>query len=253
VKGLAAQSSFAIALACTSIAWTPPLARASDLAAFLRRAEKMATSNRAVRADIQITHGEAPAEEAVLVIDPAAGRQLFALRSSGWRSLLPLDWGKGKAVTATGAKPREYGVDDPLAGTDLRGMEFFPFWKTDYTTAFISDDSRLEKTVTMYAPRDVPYVLFVVTFDKEKLVAHIVKYYRDSTNNLVRLRTDSDFVMVGSRPRPQRIVIDDFGENSRTTIDLHWKVLDGVPKGLMGDDTFDKATIDWKAPADAVK
>jgi hypothetical protein len=248
VERLAAQSCFAVALACALIACAPPRATASDLAAFLKRAEKMASNNRAVRADIEITHGDGPAQQAVLIIDPAAGRQLFAVRSSGWRSLLPLGWGKGEAVAGRGAKPKPYDVDEPLAGTDLRAMEFFPFWKTDYSLAFISDDSRLEKTVTLYAPHDVPYVLFVVTFDKAKLVAHLVKYFRDSTNNLVRLRTDSDYVMVGSRPRPQKIVIDDFTENSRTTIDLHWKVLDSVPKALMDEDTFDKATIDWPGP-----
>jgi hypothetical protein len=246
--------SFLVAvLACVAFVVVPSPSAGSDLAAFLGRAEKMAAHNRPVRADIRMRHNSDAAEEAVLIIDPAAGRQLFAVRSSGWRALLPLAWADGKAAKSRTAEPSSHGIDEPIAGTDVRGMEFFPFWKTDYATAFISDDSRLEKTVTLYAPDEVPYVLFVITFDKSKLVPHSLKYYRDSMSNLVRLRTDSDHVMVGSRPRPRRIVIDDFTENSRTTLDLAWQVLESVPEGLTDEERFNEAAIDWPAPAVAAR
>jgi len=236
-----------VALLCCLIATAVVAASAStsDLAAFLERAEKMAVHNRAVRADIKISREGVAPESAVLIIDPASKRQLFAVKSSGWRSLLPLAWADGKAVENRGGKTVRYGVDQPLAGTDFRAMEFFPFWTTDYSTAFISDDSRLEKTVTLYARESTPYKLFVLTFDKTKLVPNLIKYYRDSFNNLVRLRSDSDYVMVGSRPRPQKIVVQDFTENSRTTFELAWRLLDRVPAGLMDEGSFATADIDW--------
>jgi hypothetical protein len=64
-------------------------------------------------------------------------------------------------------------------------------------------------------------------------------------NNLVRLRRDSEFVMVGSRPRPTQIEIRDFTENSTTVYQLTWRALDSVPAGLTQESSFDKAAIEW--------
>jgi hypothetical protein len=222
-------------------------ASGSDLAAFLERAERMAAFTRPVRADIRVVRDGAPVEHAVMIADPAAGRQFFALKSSGWRALMPLEWGNGKVVKKDGARPAAVSVDEPLPATDLRAMEFFPFWKTDYMTAFISDANRLEKTVTLYGREPAPYVLFVITFDKEKLVPLTLKYYRENMNNLVRLRRDSEFTMVGSRPRPRRIEIRDYTENSNTTLEIDWRVLDQVPAGLTTDDGFHKVALEWPA------
>ena len=124
-------------------------------------------------------------------------------------------------------------------------MEFFPFWETDYSTAFISDSSRLAKTITLYARDEVPYILFVITFDKAKLVPLATKYYKDQMNNLVRMRNDSDHVMVGSRPRPRKIEITDFGENRTTRLALRWRILDSVPAGVTSEAGFHNAEIEW--------
>lgn len=220
-------------------------AQANDLAAFLERTEKMAAYPHPVRADIRLVHGDF-ADDAVVIIDPSAKRQFLALKSSGWRALMPLDWSAGKAAdTTTGTKVATFGSDQPLPRTDLRAMDFFPFWEGDYDKAFISDTNRLEKTVTLYARPGLPYVLFVITFDKEKLVPLAMKFYKDTVNNLVRLRRDTDIVMVGARPRPRHIEIQDFAENSTTTLDLTWRTLDSVPAGLTDDAAFQKADIDW--------
>jgi hypothetical protein len=240
----AARSAAVIAAVVLALTGPPILAWGSDLAAFLERAERMATFSRPVRADIKITRDGKVVDTALLVIDPNTNREFVALKSSGWRALLPIGWGQGKAMTAQGSAPVAFGVDDPLPATDLRGMEFFPFWKTDYTTAFVSDSNRLEKTVTLYA-RDVPYVLFVITFDKEKMVPVVIKYYKDNMNNLVRLRRDSDFVMVGSRPRPRHVEIRDFTENTATTFDITWHSLESVPPGLTEESSFHTTAIEW--------
>jgi hypothetical protein len=245
MKSIAVRTSWLLALLATSLAGSPARAWASDLSAFLDRAEQMALFNRPVRADIKVMRDDKLIDTAVLMVDPAAKRQFLALKSTGWRALLPIGWGQGKAVPAAGKSAVSLSMDDPLPETSLRGMEFFPFWKTDYNTAFVSDSNRLEKTVTLYGREGVPYVLFVLTFDKEKLVPLAIKYYKDNMNNLVRLRRDADFVMVGSRPRPRRIEIRDFTENSTTTYDIAWQALDSVPAGVMQESSFDKAAIEW--------
>jgi len=230
---------------CLAAQLSTAAADSSDLAAFLERAEKMATFSGPVRADIRVLRGTELLDQAVVVIDPAAGREFLALRSSGWRALMPLNWSAGKAAPSRGGKLEGFGPDQPLPRTDLRAIDFFPFWDCDYRTAFISDSTRLEKTVTLYARKDTPYVLFVITFDKEKLVPLTLKFYKDSMNNLVRLRRDSDFVMVGSRPRPRRVDIQDFVENTSTTLELAWRALESVPSGLIDEASFPTANLDW--------
>jgi len=232
-----------IVVAACSAAW----ATRADLTGFLERAQKMSAHNKAVRADIELTLPDGSTEEAVLMVVPEKNRSFIAFRSSGWRALMPLDWDKGKVVRKKGGKPEAYGVDEPLAGTDIRGIEFFPFWGSDYSTAFISDSTKNEKTITLYAPDEIPYILFVITFDKTTLVPVTTKYYRDQMSNLVRLREDTDYRMVGSRPRPGKIVITDYTENSTTKAKLTWRTLDAVPDELFGDATFYKADVEWGA------
>jgi len=235
--GLAAALLLSIAL--------PATADRADLNAFLERAHRMCTFNGPARADISITYADGKTDEAVLIVSPGEKRQFLAFKSSGWRALMPMGWGNGKAVKAAGGEPVAFSADEPLAGSDVRAMEFFPFWETDYSTAFISDSSRLAKTITLYAPDEVPYILFVITFDKARLVPLATKYYKDEMNNLVRLRSDSDHVMVGSRPRPQKIEITDYDENRTTTLALSWRTLDQVPAGVTSDASFHKAEIEW--------
>jgi hypothetical protein len=217
----------------------------TDLDAFLERTARMAQHPTPARADITIRTGTGETDEAVLIVDPASGKQFFAVKSTGYRALSPMDWTGGKAVAKAGAAAVPHGADEQFAELDVRPMEFFGFWADYYQTAFISDDNRLEKTVTVYARKEVPYILFVVTFDKEKLVPLLTKFYKDEMNNLVRIRKDSEHVMVGSRPRPQRIVITDYTDNEETTLSLRWKALDSAPAELFGEASFDSANIEW--------
>jgi len=220
------------------------LAVSGDLGAFLARAQRMSALTKPVRADVTITRADNSTDQAVLIIDPEPpGRQYLSVASSGWRSLMPLTWKPGRVVRRTSAKPEALGADDPIAGTDFRPMEFFAPWAQDLDTAFISDESRLEKTVTLYAAADTPYSLYVVTFDKAKIVPLTTKYYRGDFTTLVRLRENSDYTMVGSRPLPQTITIHDYTENSKTSLALKWSVLEHVPDGLMDVDRFYKTAL----------
>ena len=142
----------------------------SDLIAFLERSERMVSYTSAVRADLTITTSDGGTSKAVAIVDPK-GERVFYAAGKSWRALAPLAWNAtGKVSVSTGAKPTDFGPDDRLGDTDLRPMDFFPFWAiADYNSAFVSDDTRLEKTVTLYAPDENPYMLFVLTFDKEKM------------------------------------------------------------------------------------
>jgi hypothetical protein len=209
-----------------------PIARpahAGDLAAYLERVERMNTANEKVEADVVVREADGTTRSLRLSIDPAGdGRLVLEDAASGWKSETPLAWKEGTVVRKTGDKPATIGVDEPLAGTDLRGIDFFPFWKTDYGRALTSDENVREHTISLYADKGRPYSLYVVTFDKEKMVPRMLKFYRDSFNNLVRIRTDKGWVMVGSRPRPGAMLVKDFAANTLRTYTFSWRVA-GAP------------------------
>ncbi len=230
------------AIAAATLAAPPAFAVPSDLVAFLERTERMASYPKAVAADISIEHGDSH-DRAFVAVNPEAGKLFLAVRSSGWRALMPLDWNDGIAVRDGKRKP--WKADQPAPGTDLRPMEFFPFWRSNYGMAFISDENRTEKTITFYTDKVSPYELIVITFDKTRLVPTMVKYYQGAMNTLVRLRRNSDFSMVGSRLRPRSIVFDDFQENRHSKCRLRWRILDEVPADLFSENTFAEATIAW--------
>lgn len=238
LPGLAPLAAAALCLAVPGLLSVPP-AHAGDLAAFLERAERMTTVNEKVEADITIRDPDGSQRKAHVALDPAEGGSLvFEEPDTGFRADVPLAWKDGKAIAKTGASPEKFGTDDTFPGTDLRPLDFFPFWKTDYSRALTSDENPLEQTISLYADKGRPYALYVITFDKARLVPHMVKYYRDTFNNLVRIRTDKDWVMVGSRPRPGAILIKDFAGNSLRTYTFSWRLAgaaEPVPAAPSGD------------------
>jgi hypothetical protein len=235
-----------LACAAGGLFATAASADRSDLVSFLERAARMGAYTSPVRADIKVTKTDGTTFDAVAIIDSKAQALFFSKTDGSWRALTPLSWKRsGKSASEGQSGLRDFGVDGRLANTDLRPIDFFPYWAdSSYDTAFISDNTRMQKTVTLYAPDEIPYVLFVVTFDKEKIVPLTTKYYVGAMNNLVRLRTDSDHVMVGARPRPTKIVIDNYEDNTKTVYELRWQVLESVPPGVMDEAAFSKAAIE---------
>lgn len=215
----------------------------SDLVAFLERTERMAGYPQAARADLVIRRSDGSTTRGLLVVDPKAGKLLLALQKPPWRALMPLDWGKGKALHK--GRVVTWDANQPAPGTELRPMEFFPFWRGNYESAFVSDETTNEKTVMLYTAKKTPYELFVITFDKTKLTPLEIKYYEESMSNLVRLRRNSGFVMVGSRPRPAAIEIDDFAENRHCRIELKWQAEPELPEGLLDEAKFATVPLTW--------
>lgn len=205
-------------------ATAPSPAHSGDLAAFLDRSERMTTVGQKTEAAVTITDADGTTRKAHLVLDPAEGGiALLEDAGTGWKSKTPLAWKDGVATPKSGAASAPLGVDAPLDGSDLRGIDFFPFWKTDYARAFVSDENTSEQTVSLFAEKGRPYSLYVITFDKAKLVPRMVKFYKDTFNNLVRIRTTENWVMVGNRPQPTQISVRDFTSNTERTYTFDWK------------------------------
>ncbi|NQY90194.1 MAG: hypothetical protein HRT46_00880 [Deltaproteobacteria bacterium] len=235
----AAVTATALLLATT----VPSPASLADLYKFLERVERMAVPTHILRAELDIITGDGDPVKAVLFVSPGdEPRMVIDIPAADWRALLPFAWGKG-LVARGERRPVSMSVDEVIPGTDLRPMEFFAFWKTDYNSTFVSDESTNEKTVSLYPPETVPYELFVIGFDKARMVPLTSKYYTGTMSNLARLRLDSKHIMVGSRLRPTHIEIRDYGENRTTTVELAWSVLAELPDGITTDAGFHLAVL----------
>jgi len=240
--------TLAAATLVLALAASTPEAEAirSDLTAFLERTERMATHTHPVRADITITKSDGATTKAVAIVNPKEERLFYAANDGSWRALAPLEWdAKGKVSATKGAQPTGFGANDRLGDTDLRALAFFPFWsRSDYGNAFISDNSRLQKTVTLYPTKGNPYMLLVLTFDKEKMVPETIKYYSGEMNNLVRLEMQSDYKMVGARPLAQKIIVNNYEDNTTTTYAIEWTLVQSLPEALLDESTFHTASLD---------
>jgi hypothetical protein len=243
-----ASSVLVLLFATAGFALAPIVAHTtiSDLTAFLQRAEKMASFHRPMRADVRITRIGDSAKSAVVIVAPDRKAAFVASREDGFRALVPLGWKNGRAIAKTGTGAIDQPADALLDGLGFRAIDWFPPWAHDYTTAFISDETAHEKTVTIYGADSIPYTLFVVTFDKERMVANYTKYYRETFNNLVRLRRDEDYAMVGARPRPRKVTITDYVDDSTYVYEIEWSELAEVPASLFDVATFGSAEIEFR-------
>lgn len=84
----------------------------------------------------------------------------------------------------------------------------------------------------MLFPASSPYTLEVITFDREKLVPVKTLYYRDTLNNLAKMRRDGPFVLVGRKWMPQTISMETFALHTHSTLTLQWTQSADVPPEL---------------------
>ena len=94
------------------------------------------------------------------------------------------------------------------------------------------------------------YVYRAYTFDKVKTLPMKVQFYAKTLNNLVKLRTDSEHVLVGKKWFPGRVEIQNFPENSKVVLTIKWSQAASAPPELFAPESFGGAAlVPWDAPA----
>ena len=77
-----------------------------------------------------------------------------------------------------------------------------------------------------------------------------VQFYAKALNNLVKLRTDSDHVLVGKKWFPGTIEVQNFVDNSKATLTIHWSQAASAPPELFAPESFGGAApVPWDTPA----
>lgn len=148
------------------------------------------------------------------------------------------------------AKAEPFPADASFAESDFARADLEPFRLSHYTDWRITDETANDMTVTLF-PKSSQYSLIVITFDREKRAPLKTLYYRETLNNLVKMRRDNDYVLVGRKWMPTVVSMETFKLKTRATFTLRWSQSTSFPPELF-DPVFLPRLSGMVSPAAAV-
>lgn len=194
-----------------------------DLRQFLHNAETTAQLAAALRADgtFEVTAGSGTRRDQVVMLLRPAADTYVELRQEGTKALITGSGDQSYLLTKGASKAAPFPPDATFADSDFTREDLEPFRMARFKDARISDETGAELTVTLF-PGASEYSLLVITFDREKQVPVKILYYRDTLNNLVKMRRDDSHVLVGRKWMPTSITMETFKLRTQTTFKLTW-------------------------------
>jgi len=204
----------------------------ANLDQFLRDCEAATRVTAPLHGDgrLEVATPNGATQRAAVVIVRPPNDIYVELREPGFKALL-LSQGQAYRVAAGATKAEAFAADALLPDSDFAREDLQPFQLSHYTGWRISDETATEVTVMLF-PASSPYSLEVITFDREKCVPVKTLYYRDTLNNLVKMRRDGNFVLLGATWMPATIAMETFALRTRSTLTLQWAQRSSVPAEL---------------------
>lgn len=240
-------------LAILLLVMTAATARAEmeNLHQFLHNAETTAQLTAALRGDgtFEVTSGSGTRRDQVVTLLRPVAETYVELHHEGTKALIVGSGDQAYRLTKGASKAEPFPPDATFADSDFTREDLEPFRMARYKDARISDETGSELTVTLF-PGSSQYSLVVITFDREKQVPVKVLYYRDTLNNLVKMRRDESHVLVGRKWMPTSITLETFKLRTQTTFNLRWSQEPTFPPELF-DQVFlpRPSNIVWPAAA----
>jgi hypothetical protein len=218
-----------------------------NLTDFLRGAEEATHATAALRGDgeFEVQTPEATRRDQVTMIVRPPADVFLALRQEGIKALLLGNDGHLLKTGAATAGP--FHPAATFAESDFTREDLEPFRLSRFKDWRISDESGTELTV-MFVPQDSQYSLVVIIFDREKKVPLKTLYYRETLSNLVKLRRNEAFVLVGRTWMPGRTSMETFKLHTQTTFTMRWTEDSAVPSELFDPAALPRAGIAWPPP-----
>ena len=217
------------------------------LTQFLRGVEAAAHVTVALRGDgeFEVQTPEATRRDQVAMIVRPPADVFLALRQEGIKALL---LGNDGHLLKTGAATAgRFPASATFAESDFTREDLEPFRLSRFKDWRISDESDTQLTV-MLSPQDSQYSLIMITFEREKKVPLKTLYYRETLNNLVKIRRDGAFVFVAHRWMPGRTSMETFKLHSQTTFTMRWTEDSTFPSELFDPAALPHAGIAWPPP-----
>ena len=151
-----------------------------------------------------------------------------------------------------GGTVRTVSIGEPIADLGIAYEDLSRFITEDFKLWQIADESTDVVLAGGHPQVDSAYVYRAYTFDKTRTIPLEVKFYVKTLNNLVKLRTDSDHVLIGKKWFPGTIEIQNFLDNSKITLTVRWSQSATAPPELLAPESFGGAApVPWTSPAPA--
>lgn len=222
-----------------------------SLQQFLHSAEETAQLAAALRGDgtFEVTSGNgARRDQVVMLLRPVADTYI-ELHQEGTRAIVTGSGDQAYRFTKGASKAEPFPADAAFADSDFTREDLEPFRMARYKDGRISDETGSEITVTLF-PGTSQYSLVVVTFDREKKVPVKILYYRDTLNNLVKMRRDEGHVLVGRKWMPTSITMETFKLRTEASFKLKWSQEPTFPPELFDQVFLPRPSgIVWPAAA----
>jgi hypothetical protein len=155
-----------------------------------------------------------------------------------------------KVVQRVDGSIKTSSIGEPIADLGVSYEDLSRFIVDDFKLWQIADDNGDVVLAGGHPQVESAYVYRAYTFDKTRTIPLKVQYYAKTLNNLVKLRTDSDHVLVGKKWFPGKIEVQNFVDNSKATFTIHWSQAASAPPELFTTESFaGAAPVPWSSPA----
>lgn len=246
-----------VALATCLVALTTASARATDsesLRLILLGAQDNNTPQTTMRADIAIaleTYKGPHTTRAIAFFAPGKDARWYLQLEEPALQALVLG-ADHKVMQRSGGSIKTTSLGEPIDDLGIAYEDLSRFVADDLKLWQIADESTDVVLAGGHPQVESAYVYRAYTFDKNRSLPVKVQFYAKTLNNLVKLRTDSDHVLIGKKWFPGTITIENFVDNSKATLTIHWSQAATVPPELLAPESFGGAPpVPWTTPAPA--
>jgi len=189
------------------------------------------------------------ATQAVAIFAPGKDARWYVQLREPAREALVLG-AERKVMERTGNKNQTVAIGAPIDDLGIAYEDLSRFIAEDFKLWQITDESPETVLAGGYPAVDSAYVYRAYTFDKERTLILKVQFYAKSVSNLAKFRRDSGHVLLGKKWMPGTIEIENFAENSKTTLTLRWTMNPTVSPDLLTPAGFPAApALAWDAAA----
>ncbi|MCC6766789.1 MAG: outer membrane lipoprotein-sorting protein [Deltaproteobacteria bacterium] len=225
-----------------------------SLRLLLLGAQDMNTPQVTMRADIAIaleTHTGPRATRAIAFFAPGKdARWYLQLEDPALAALVR--GAERKVMTRTAGSIVTSAIGEPIDDLGISYEDVSRFVADDFKLWQIADEGTDVVLAGGHPQVESAYVYRAYTFDKTRTIPLKVQFYAKTLNNLVKLRTDSDHILIGKKWFPGRIEIQNFLDNSKTTLTIRWSQAASVPPELLAPESFGGAApVSWSTPVPA--
>lgn len=159
-----------------------------------------------------------------------------------------------KVMQRSGGSIKTTAIGEPIADLGISYEDLSRFVADDFKLWQIADESTDVVLAGGHPQVESAYVYRAYTFDKGRSIPLKVQFYAKTLNNLVKLRTDSDHVLIGKKWFPNTITIENFEDSTKATLAIRWSQAATVPPELLAPESFGAAApVAWTSPTPAQK